>query len=698
MRKLILLFLLFSFSVVHAQQYSADTLRQRCVTLRRFLEQKHYQPLQWNDTTSALLYERWLQLLDKDKLLFTQADIAQLEPYKNKLGEELNGNGWAFFDKSIAIYRNRIQYVDSNILVLLSKPLDFSKPDNIVWPITSYEASVTQLNQQWQKYVKWQVLRDIADNVLDTGIEMATYAKLPANFAALESKSRAKLKKHLLVSLQQKKLLDSSFTADMGNLYLSAISWCYDPHTEYMNTSQRAHFENIVNSQEFSAGFQMNKNDKGDWEISYLVPGGAAWSNGELHKGDVIVKIKSGDQPEKELASMDNDEEVQGLLQDNVSENITVSIRTAGGIQKSISLTMQKVTNEEGIVKSYVLQGAKKVGYITLPGFYTKEGDEDNGNGCSNDVAKEVVKLKKDSIEGLILDLRYNGGGSLGEALDLAGIFIDEGPLCSIKDKKGLIRFLKDPNRGTIYDGPMLVLINGSSASASELVSAALQDYHRALIVGSTTYGKGSAQVVLPMDTTGTVTDVSPTNNYVKVTIEKFYRVDGSTTQWKGVVPDIFLPQVEDEDEFNEKSNASALQPDFSKVAFYDVLPALPITTLKAKSEARVDTNSSFKAIEDFSAWYKKDQKGFVLPLQWPAYSFFHKQAIEKYKEIEDTGDSGISLLTATNSRFDLQQLSIENTQNRQLNAVHLKKIEKDNYIAEAYLIMSDWLNDKKDH
>jgi carboxyl-terminal processing protease len=695
MKKLFFLFLLFSFSVVHAQQYSADTLRPKCITLRRFLEQQHYKPLQWNDTASALLYDRWLELLDRKKELFTKEDIAQLAPYKTKLGEELKGNGWAFFDKSITIYKTRIKQIDSVLITLLTTPLNFSKPDSIAWPFVSYAASKTQQEQEWQKYIKWQVLRDIAENVLDTGIETTNYTKLPANFEALSVQSQEKIKKRLLLSFKEKESINNDFNKELGDLYLGAISWCYDPHTEYMNTSDKDHFENAVNSMEFSAGFQMDKNDKGDWEISYLIPGGAAWSNGELHKGDIVVKIKLGNDAEKELASLDDDAEVQELLNGNVSENIIVSIRTAGGVQKSVQLKMQKITDEGGIVKSYILNGPKKIGYITLPGFYTKEGEEDNANGCSNDVAKEVLKLKKDSIAGLILDLRYNGGGSMWEALQLAGIFINEGPLSSVKDKTGKVHFLRDPNRGTIYDGPMLVLVNGSSASASELVSAALQDYHRALIVGGTTYGKGSAQIVMPMDTTANFSTNRTADDYVKVTMEKFYRVDGSTTQWKGVVPDIFLPQLEDGDKTNEKSNASALLPDFSKPAIYDALPALPIATLKANSADRVNVNNNFKAIKDFSAWYAKDELGFFVPLQWSTYAVFHKKALNKYKEIENISDSSQSVLTAANSSFDKQQLVVKNEENRKLNAAHLSKIEKDNYIAEAYLIMTDWLNNK---
>src|SRR5437762_8924227 len=170
-------------------------------------------------------------------------------------------------------------------------------------------------------------------------------------------------------------------------------------------------------------------------------------------------------------------------------------------------LAKEKIETEDDIVKGYVLNGEKKIGYISLPDFYTIWEDE-SGSGCANDVAKEIVKLKKENIDGLILDVRYNGGGSLGEALQLTGIFIDEGPLLGEKDRNGKLVFLKDPNRGTIYDGPMVLMVNGQSASASEVLAAALQDYHRALIVGSSTYGKATMQEIFPMDTLTSKRDV----------------------------------------------------------------------------------------------------------------------------------------------------------------------------------------------
>jgi carboxyl-terminal processing protease len=380
------------------------------------------------------------------------------------------------------------------------------------------------------------------------------------------------------------------FKTELENDYLNTIAWCYDPHTSYMSISQKKDFDTHMSASEYSAGFELEENDKGDLTISFLQPGGSAWRSGQLHTGDQLIKIKS-EGIEKEIATI-GDDELENMLGGNNQAGLEVTVKTAAGELKTIKLSKEKIDDEESIVKSYVLQGNKNIGYINLPGFYSREDDSITDekdikyDGCANDVSKEIVKLRKDTIAGLILDLRYNGGGSMWEAMQLAGIFIDIGPVASVKDKDGKVRFLKDPNRGTIYDGPLMVLINGRSASASEFVSAVLQDYNRALIVGGTTYGKGTAQIVLPMDTMPFSNNKNYTE-FVKVTQQKFYRVNGSTTQWKGVLPDIELPDIYSDELNKEKANSSALQPDNSKTGIYQAAAALPAQSLKLKSEQR---------------------------------------------------------------------------------------------------------------
>jgi carboxyl-terminal processing protease len=275
------------------------------------------------------------------------------------------------------------------------------------------------------------------------------------------------------------------------------------------------------------------------------------------------------------------------------------------------------------------------------------------------------------------------------EAMQLAGIFIDIGPVASVKDRAAKVHFLKDPNRGTIYDGPMVVLVNGASASASEFVSAVLQDYNRALIVGGTTYGKGTAQQVLPLDTTK-IDNAKKYEDYVKVTLEKFYRVNGSTTQWKGVVPDIMLPDLYSADEYKEKSNASALQPDNSKQGMYQPLAVLPVAALTAKSKQRVDADEYFKKITGFSNWMQQFKKGRNISLQWPGYASQYNAAMKMYKQFsdEEKEQTGIRV---TNNGFDWQRLLQSTQRSKEINDTYLKQLQEDATLAEAYRILMDW-------
>jgi carboxyl-terminal processing protease len=448
----------------------------------------------------------------------------------------------------------------------------------------------------------------------------------------------------------------------------------------------------MVSAMEYSAGLAVEENDKGDKTIGYLQPGGSAWKSGQLHKGDVILKVKiSG--VEKEVADI-GAEELEDILSGTKSGDVEITYKTVAGVVKSTKLLLEKVTDEEEKVKSYVVKANKKIGYINLPGFYSREDDFKNlkYDGCANDVSKEIIKLRKDNIEGLILDLRDNGGGSMWEAMQLAGIFIDVGPLASIKDKDGKVSFLKDPNRGTIYDGPLMVLINGQSASASEFLSATLQDYNRAVIVGGTTYGKGTSQTLQPLDT-NKINESKKYEDFVKVTESKFYRVNGSTVQWKGVEPDIMLPDFFEDAYFKEKANASALKPDNSKIGNYTASSLLPLELLKAKSEARVNLDPFFKAKKMVSNYITLSKNGISIPLQWASFSQYYKKSKEKYAFLLEEKPEQKTGIIADNNLFDKDRFKASDKQIKETNEAYLKLISSDKVIEEACKIFEDMLN-----
>lgn len=702
MRNSFIVFLLFFSLMATAQPNGTPGLKQKVATLRIFLDKQHYAPVQWNDTASQRLFNRWLHVLDDDKLYFTRDEINVLNRYASRLDDEMNGPDWEFFQNSLQLYKKAVQRADSLQKQLLSKPLDFTKPDGLQYPFTDFAASVPELQQRYTRMIKWRILNSIASQLDTAGNIQATGGlQLPADFAARETKARDKIKRMYNIAYREMGVTAGSFEHDMGNKYLQAIAWCYDPHTSYMDLSEKKDFETALSGFEYSTGMGLQQNDDGNYEVERLEPGGNAWRSGELHKGDIVVSVKKGEAAEKELSEME-EEEVEELMSGNSDEKVELTVKAASGATKKVSLTKEKVTNDEGIVKSYVISGTQKIGYIKLPDFYSRESQDIKDeadisfDGCANDVSKEIVKLKKDSIAGLILDLRYNGGGSMWEAMQLAGIFIDYGPVASVKSREGKIRFLKDPNRGTAYDGPLLVMINGASASASELTSAMLQDYKRALIVGSNTYGKGTAQVVYPMDTA--FTEDSKTNydsfkDFVKVTNKKFYRVNGGTTQWKGVEPDITLPDIFEALDIKESKSASALLPDESQKGMYTPHTGIPTEMLKEKSNRRTLSDTAFIKVKAAISWMEQFHKKRDIPLQWQSYTTAWRKNTTLLRQLEDMDEHSRNKLPVSNNNFDKEKITFATASGKKLNSKYIEIIAGDAYIHEAYNIMLDWIN-----
>ncbi len=682
--------------------YTDSDLRNKSVTLCRFLNKNHYKPIQWNDSSSLLLYNRWIDLLDNHKRFFTQAEIESLSAFKYTLDDELQGKSWGFYNRTTSVFLNRIDQLDSALRSFLSKPIDISKPDVIEYPYKTYAASEKQLFQRWQQYAKWQILKEIVNDIEDDSTVKINTAKPPANFSVLEAKERNDLSKSFAKRFRKIKALGTR----MEDYFLNAITWCYDPHSNYMNLNAKKEFETELSGFEFSAGLNVKQTEKGDYEIDKLTPGGVAWRSGNLFAGDIIIKVKKGNEEEKKIEDM-SVAELNGLLQGNSNEKVELTVKGKNGIEKKVILAKEKIEDDEEIVKSYVIKGKNNIGYIKLPGFYSsefepKEDDDFRHDGCANDVSKEIIKLKRDSIAGLILDLRDNGGGNMWESMQLAGIFIDIGVLGSIKDKDQKVFFLKDPNRGSIYDGPLMILVNGQSASASEFTSAMMQDYHRALIVGSTTYGKGTAQEVLPMDTTLDLKkdfDEKKYADFVKVTNEKFYRVDGTTTQWTGVIPDITLPQIEAEDEDDEdysgkeRSNPTALLPDKSKPAFYIPNSAIDISRLKTKSEERIKKDSAFMMISKLNDMIKANANAFTsIPLQWTPYISFRNKQEAFFAFIKEDIFTPTVKMTVKNNTFNEEKYRFVSDDDREMVNENLQDIADDIYVAEAMQIMQDWL------
>jgi carboxyl-terminal processing protease len=686
MRKILYLTIFFLPNLLIAQ----NSVKQKAFLLQRVLAKKHYKPLVWHDTSASILFKKWINNLDDEKLFFTQKDIDALTKLKTAIDDDILGKSWSFLPQSINLYQQQLKKVDSIIKVQTQKPFEFSKPDNLNWPFSSYAVNDAELALRWQKYIKYEVLKGIAREVGDSnGLASAA----PPNISQLEIKERAEVKKRELAYVKNLLSTPAELITDLEERYLNTIASCYDPHSNYFSMGKKNEFEAATSASEFSTGIELDENSNGDIAIDYLLPGSSAWRSGKLHKGDIIQSIKINGE-EKSVKEMD-EEELDEALNGAKNTEVSITVKSASGEIKAIKLPKEKIEDDEAVVKSYVVSGKQNIGYINLPGFYSREDEAVDDerklkyDGCANDLSKEIIKLKKDNIAGLVLDLRNNGGGSMWEAMQLAGIFIDIGPVALVKGLDGKLVTLKDPNRGTIYDGPMVVLVNGASASASEFLSAALQDYKRAIIVGGNTYGKGSGQYVQPLDTLAN-NNSKTYNDFVKVTGSKFYRVNGGTTQWAGVTPDILLPDLFSNLDYKEKNDESALLPDDVKPAYFKTLPELPIPQLAQKSTERLKANSFFTQLTNFMVWQKKQLAEQKRTLQWASYSKEYNEKIKMYQNLEKAVSS--ANIVVKNNAFDAQRIMQSSSRSKDINATHLKEITEDAVVLEAYNIMMDWM------
>jgi carboxyl-terminal processing protease len=464
----------------------------------------------------------------------------------------------------------------------------------------------------------------------------------------------------------------------------------------YFSAGEKNRFEASLSAQAYSYGVYIKKNIMDEAEIDRLVPGGPAWKSAKLNAGDIIIRIVFPDKNRQieDLNILDQDE-INELLNTPDSKSIEITVRKKNGLTQKVKLIKEKLQVEENIIDSFILKGSANIGYIYLPAFYS-EWEETNSFGCANDVAKEIVKLKRENITGLILDLRNNSGGSLEEALNLAGIFIDEGPLIIAGNRGGKPVIVKDRNRGTIYDGPLLLLLNEYTVSASEFLAQILRDYNRAIIVGRTTFGKATSQVFIPVVKDPDSFDPHKSSkdksiDFVNLTINKFYNLSGNTHQLSGVYPDVSLPGYLEYLIDAEKDYPYALKPDrITKEVHYDKGPEIKIKYLAKMSADRIARDKNFQKLKSLDKQLKEYFKETIeFPLSMADFFREMRAEVELLESLEQTITCVSPSYTVVNNQYDLDILQMDSYRKIR-NDDLIKQIHEDIYLEEAYRIMND--------
>jgi carboxyl-terminal processing protease len=611
--------LTLTITIALTSTLAAQTIDQKATDawlITRMAQRYHVAPRPLDKEMSAAIFSQLLDALDDQHLIFLADDFRQLNTYRLSLDEEILNRHTAFLTLLTGLYKQRLIQTDSLIDGITARPFDFTLHETItVAEDTSWAPSRQALRLRIAKLLKYSVGNSIADDLLDDSRHR------PATKDSLEIVWRKKAAARMHRSIRRILQSAEGIEGIVGNIYCQALASCYDPHTAYFPPDIKAAFESMLGNKSLSFGLSLAEDENGNPVVGKLLAGGPAFQSGNLHEGDKILAIR-WDNREAIDVSGASLEETDHILADEGGTHLTLTVRKPDGTTRDVSLEKRLVSvdNDDDKVQGFVLNGARTVGYISLPAFYEDWEDAHGVNGCANDVAKEILRLKRSNITGLILDLRYNGGGSIQEAVDLAGIFIDAGPVAQIKTREAKVVTLKDVNRGTVYDGPLILLVNGSSASASEMVAGTLQDYHRALIVGSPTYGKATAQVILPMDTTvdlATYNGQAQATSYLKVTVSKLYRITGFTAQRNGVQPDILLPDPPEaltEREADEKFALPATPIEANK--YYTPLRPLPVPAAQAVARKAMDSLPYFSEARQHPSAHKHPDKDVSLYLE----------------------------------------------------------------------------------
>lgn len=669
LRKIYLLIALLPvFAFAQSEKNPCETLSK----INALIQEEHYKPKTIDDSLSVYVFKSFLETIDDENSIFIESEISVLKKNEFKIDDYINSKNCAFLDEIYNSYTIAVDRYEKIIASIKSEPFPYSSSEVIRLSKKSFSIvkDEKELKNLCKKKLLFDVLKDVAGKSKNKD-------SLVANFDKIAAISKAKIFETYACKTSSNRLSRTEFNSKFFSVFCSY----FDPHTEYFSESEKSSFLSMVSADNMTFGLNFSLNEKEELTVDEIIPGSSAYFTEKVDAGDLVLKIKSKNEEFDIACSSIN--KVAEIISSNDYKTANFTLKKKSGEIYTIDLVKKVMKDYQNNVYSFIIEkDGKKTGYIRIPSFYATF--EDGKTNVSDDVAKEVYKLQKDNVDGLIIDLENNGGGSMEEAMRLTGLFIDIGPIAIMDDNKGNKQTLKDVNRGTIYNGTMVVLINGFSASASEFFSNAMQDYNRAVIVGNQSLGKASMQRILPIDE-------SPNpKEFIKLTIEKFYRITGKSNQTIGITPDVQIPSLFDKQMPRENSYPTALKNDvISSNLRYNLVINDNATAIQ-KSEKRVSENVSVMAItklnEKINELFDKDLPPITLQFN---NVFDEANRINSlWKEIEKINETEYNVNVERNS-VDIEYQQFD----EYLKASNKEKIEaiKSNiHIVEALNIIND--------
>jgi carboxyl-terminal processing protease len=656
------------------------------------MNQAHYSPKTTDDEFSKAVYKTFLERLDGNKRYFTQEDIKQFQKYETLIDDQVNARTLEFFDVVNGVYEKRIQdsklYYDESI----NLQHDFNKKESIELDgdKSKFAKDEKELKERWRKLIKYEILTKAHAKFTQQSKEDYKGEKKPLNDIYAESSKE--VKKTFETWFERMSKLRRS---DRFETYLSSITNYFDPHTEYFNPKEKQDFDISMGGKVIGIGARLSQ--EGEYiKVVEVVVGGPVWKDKRIEVEDLIIAVTQKGGERLDITGMRVDDVVQ-KIRGKVDTEVILDVKKKDGSIMKVNLIREEVNTEETFAKSAIIdlnEEMYNVGYIYLPKFYSSF--EDGGNSCAVDVAKEIKKLKNENVNGIILDLRNNSGGSLSDVVDMTGLFIEQGPIVQVKGRESKPFINRDKDPAVQYDGPLIIMVNQFSASASEIIAAAIQDYGRGIIVGSTTFGKGSVQRFYEIDRyINGYNELKPFGS-LKITTQKFFRVNGGSTQHKGVVPDITLPDIYRYMEYGEKEYEYGLAYSEINAVPYNqsVVQLENIPYLIENSGKRVSAHKDFTLIEENALLRKKNKDISVFPLSFEEYKTFVDKREAEYDKFKDMFSGSLQNLKVKNPQADLA--SLEEVSRKAKNDEWIKDLQKDIYLEETMFIMRDMIKNEK--
>lgn len=651
------------------------------------LEQGHFSPKKLDDEFSKQVFKTYLEQVDGEKSFLLKENVTELRKYEMQVDNEMRTGKTQLVPAFDKVFSERLAVVEGFYKEILSKPFDFTKEEKLQLDgdKRDYAANDKDLKEYWRKRLKYMTLERFAE-----AIETREKNKDSANFvikddATLEKESRERVQKiweRNFERIKRRFTLDEKF-----NMYINAISETMDPHTQFFPPVERRAFDEAMSGRFFGIGAQLSEQD-GSIKIVSVITGSPAWKSGEVHVNDVILKVGQGIQEPVDITGFETTDAVK-LIRGAKGTEVKLTLRKADGTIKVVSIIRDEIKTDDTYARSAIIQKENKIGYIFLPEFYA-DFEDPNGARSARDVANEIKKLKAEKVDGIVVDLRYNGGGSLQDVIQMVGLFIEDGPVVQVKDRDGEASVYRDRDKGILYDGPLAVMINEYSASASEIFAAAIQDYGRGVIIGTPSYGKGTVQRQVGLDPNGGgfYTQNAELGS-LKLTLQKFYRVNGGSTQLKGVTPDILLPDNFEFTKNREKDEPNALPWDeIAKATYKPWHSGGDIQSIEKDFQPKIDNNQVFKQIRNNAKWLSdRNDDEVVLTLS----SF--KASQQKIRAVVKQSDSLQTLKQPLNVNFmasDAERVSKMDQDKADRFRLWLKNLTTDIYINETANIMND--------